>query len=521
MKLRYLSFKDLLFILPLSAVAGYALARFEFGSILKATLVFGSLIFLGMLGALPAIRWSGGGRSLWWMVALGFTLRLAAGVWAYHALPVDGYEDPDDRSGFIFTDAHNRDAQAWQLADIDNTIWEAFSRKYHSDQYGGLLALSALAYRYLSLDIHRPLLLVLLSALVAALGIPFLWKAAHQLWGESVARISGWLFTLYPESVFLGGAVMREPYLMTFSAISLWGFVEWRENHSPRGWFWMGLALLGMLLVSPAIAVVTIVIFMGWMWFTREHKRFSWRVLFGALGVLFIGLILLALALNRTGSYGNSLFAVLVNWTRDVIFWENSQAEQVSGWLQKLFVGRPPWFRIGFMTIYGLLQPVLPAAFFEPTTWTWHIIGILRALGWYALLPVLILSFVAAAGQGSTMKRRVWMWFSLLVWTWFLFASLRGGGDQWDNPRYRAILFLWQAVLAAYTLVWQRETRSPWLWRILAMEAIFLLFFGQWYANRYFQFGGQLPFGLMVGLILIGWLIVFVGGLWRDRTRRA
>ena len=76
--------------------------------------------------------------------------------------------------------------------------------------------------------------------------------------------------------------------------------------------------------------------------------------------------------------------------------------ERGSGWVQKLFDEMPEWLRLPFVMVYGVLQPVLPAAFVEPTTLIWRIIAILRALGWYALLPVLILSFVAAStGSGQ------------------------------------------------------------------------------------------------------------------------
>ena len=113
------------------------------------------------------------------------------------------------------------------------------------------------------------------------------------------------------------------------------------------------------------------------------------------------------------------------------------------------------------------------------------------------------------------------MWFSLFAWIWVLLTALRGGGDQWDNPRYRAILFLWQAILAGHTLVWWRMTRNPWLWRIIGMEAVFLLFFGQWYASRYISLGVQLSFGVMIALILGLWFAIFVGGWWQDRKHRA
>ena len=127
--------------------------------------------------------------------------------------------------------------------------------------------------------------------------------------------------------------------------------------------------------------------------------------------------------------------------------------ERNSGWVQKLFDEMPGWLRLPFVAIYGILQPVLPAAIVTPTKLIWKLIYILRALGWYALLPMLILSFGAATGTGSSNTRAersellgeqsvalsgeaiskgrsVILWLSLLAWTWILLAALRGGGDS-------------------------------------------------------------------------------------------
>ena len=50
------------------------------------------------------------------MAALALLLRLAAGVAVYIALPLNGNNAADDKAGFVFTDAHRRDDQAWELA---------------------------------------------------------------------------------------------------------------------------------------------------------------------------------------------------------------------------------------------------------------------------------------------------------------------------------------------------------------------------------------------------------------------
>ncbi len=470
------------------------------------------------------------------MIALAFILRLAAGVSTYILLPINGHEDADDRAGYVFTDAHRRDQQAWDLASSEQSILSAFDRSFHTDQYGGLLAFCALIYRVFSPDAQRPLLLVLLSAFIGALGLPFLWKSAFRLWGEQVALVSGWIFALYPESVLLGGAVMREPYLMTFSAFALWGFVGSRSRTRP--YVALGLGIGGMLLVSPVVALVTLVIFAGWLYSTSERGRISWWLVAIAVLIFITGLFLLSSSLNRQGQFdATSPFGIVGSFMREAVKWDVYQLERGSGWVQKLFNHMPAWLRLPFVTIYGIFQPVLPAAVVEPTTLTWKVIALLRAAGWYALLPALVFSLMAAAQvvprgtairrseavepiSGAEKDRKVWLWLAFVCWFWILLTSLRGGGDQWDNPRYRAILFLWQALLAGYSLVWWRATRDAWFTQIVLCEIIFLLVFTQWYASRYFHWGSQLPFGGMVAMILGLWLIVIVGGrFWLARRR--
>jgi hypothetical protein len=439
-----------------------------------------------------------------------------------------GHDEEDDRAGYVYTDAHKRDDQAWALATADRPIFDAFSERYASDQYGGLLAFNALIYRYLSPDAQRPLLLVLFSAFFAALGVPFLWRAMKQIFGEGVAWASAWIFALYPESILLGASAMREPYLLTFSAFALWGFVDWQSRADGNERFvepsraWLILGILGMLLVSPVVALVTMVILGGWVFFTREGTEISWKGLLAVAAVFMFGLFLLSSSLNRSGEFDTtSPLHVINDWMKIAVRMNVYEIESGSGWVQKIFDEGPPWIRLPFIAIYGIAQPVLPATVIHPTKLIWTIIGFLRGLGWYTLLPLLILSFVAAAGQASRKTRNLLLWLSLIVVLWILLSALRGGADLYDNPRYRTILFVWQAVLAGYVWGWWRETRNAWFTRIVLMEVLFVLVFTQWYASRYYHWGGQLPFPVMIALILGLWGIVLVVGWWRDRKLTA
>lgn len=516
--MRYIQKRDWVWILPISLALGAGLSFIQPGNWLIGWLAFSILfMFSGML-LIASVRWAGAGKALMWMVILAFALRFGGGVSTYLLLPVLGHEDTDDQSGHVFTDAHRRDDQAWDLAASDRPILDAFNRRFAYDQYGGLLAFSAFIYRYLSPDAHRVLLLVLVSALMGVLGLPFLWKAVQAQWGEKVALASGWIFALYPESVLLGGSAMREPYLHAFSAFALWGFIDWHLNHNKKSFLWLGLGIAGMLLVSPSIALVTLIILGGWLYFSSERRKIPWWAVVAALLIFIAGLFLLSSSLDRQGNLGGGTpLGVINNFVRESLRWNVYKIEEESGWVQKLFDENPRWIRLPFVLVYGILQPVLPATLIAPTTVIWKVIFILRSLGWYALLPALILSFVAGAGTGSDAKRKILLWLSFVAWGWVLFTALRGGGDQWDNPRYRVILMVWQAIVAGHVWVWWRETRNAWAGRVLTMELVFLVVFTQWYLNRYLQIGFQLPFVEMIAWILGIWLLLLVWGLWRDR----
>lgn len=538
MRLKYFTAKDLLYILPVSLVLGAGLAFIQPGNWWIGFLSFSFLFLLSFSVLKFFSSWSGGGRTLAWIIALAFFLRFGVGVALHVSLPIYGHEDEDDRAGYVFTDAHRRDNQAWKLAASEYPVIDAFSKQYGSDQYGGLLAFNTFVYRYFSPDAQRPLLLVLLSAFFAALGIPFFWKAVNQVFGEKVAWAATWIFALYPDSILLGASAMREPYLLTFNTLVLWGFVHrfYRFEESPSinklsdlpnllkdriGWMWIALGLAGMLLVSPAVALLTIMVFAGWLFFASERREISWRGI-AALAVIFIlGLFFLSSSLNRSGEFvATSPLHVINDWFQAAVKWDIKQAVIDSGWIQKIFDENPPWIRLPFIAIYGIFQPVLPAALIKPTILIWKFIYIPRALGWYMLLPVLTFSFVAAAGQGSKKLRNLVLWLSLAAWILILLASLRGGADLFDNPRYRTIFFVWQAILAGYVWVWWWETRNAWLTRILLMEAVFLLVFTQWYVKRYLYWGIRLNEYVMVAVILGLWAIILGVGLWRDKRSR-
>ena len=51
------------------------------------------------------------------------------------------------------------------------------------------------------------------------------------------------------------------------------------------------------------------------------------------------------------------------------------------------------------------------------------------------------------------------------------------------------------------------------------MGGVFLLVFIQWYASRYHHWGAQLPFAVMVALILGLWGLIIGIGWWQDQKK--
>ncbi len=512
--------RHLLFILPVALAVGAGLAAIQPGAWWIGWLGFSALLFMGLIVLVAAWKWAGGGRMMAWMIGLALFLRLASGIATYIALPINGHDAPDDKAGFVFTDAHRRDDQAWELAQSGKPLYAAFDKTFYTDQYGGLLAISALTYKVFSPDTHRALIVLLLAALTAALGVPFFFQSARLLWNERLASVASWLFVLYPESILTGGAQMREPFLLTFIAMALWGFARWVSAHEQKGWWWIGAGIAGMLLVSPAMAAATLVLLAGWLWSRGEHRRLPWRVVAAAGGLLLVAILFLAWSLSRAHDFSAaSPVGVILNWIRHSVDYVNYDLAKGSGQIQRVFRNVPPLAQFLFVVGYGIVQPVLPPAFFAPTTLTWRIIAIFRAVGWYAVLPLLIYAPIAAWRSKSGDERRTWLWLCAFSWAWIVICAIRAGGDQWDNPRYRLIFFGIEALVAAYAWVTWREQVDSWLPRIVALEIVCVLLFGQWYVARYLGVGVHLPFMAVLSLGVSSVVLIFAGGWLWDRLR--
>ena len=517
------SLRDLLWILPSSLLLGLLLSMPGPGTWWIGWLAYFFILALGLLALSALWRSAGAERGLAWMLGLALVLRLGIGIFFSYVLPVYGDNNEANRAGYIYRDAYTYDTQAWDLAASGDPLWKAFDRSSGiEEQYGGLTFTLSLTYRLLSPDLHRPWLTILLSALMGALGVALAWKGARQVWGAGVALALGWIMALYPESLFSGASQIREPYLLLFIAMLLWAASILQADRQRNAWIWLAGGTVGLFLFSPGVALAALVVLGIWFWLARREVHIRWWWVAGVAAVILLAGLLFSQIVAGTLRVPGGPLANLVNWLKLSMNFGAYVTTQNSGWLQTIFQALPDPLHLPFIVAYGIAQPVLPAAIADPGVWPVRLIGILRGLGWYALLPFLLYCLRPIWKTSDRRARLAWFWLWLSAWFWIILASARAGGDQWDNPRYRVILLMFQAALAAYALLWARQNHDRWLGRVLAVEGIFLLFFGYWYIARYTHWqAGQVHIFVIFALIAVfGGLILVGGWLWDRRKKR-
>ena len=308
-----------------------------------------------------------------------------------------GYADNEsNQGGYFYYDAAIRDRQAWQLAQSGAPLWKAFNGEYSGDQYGGMLALSAGIYRLLSPDAHRPWLILLLTAAAAGWGVLCLGKATRSWFGERTARLAAWIFALYPEGILLGGTHMREAFVIPAVAMTCLSLAEMRTSR--RAWLgWLGLAAGLLFFFQPPMAVVALVVLAG-AWFFDPHRQRSWKRVLLVAAILIVGLLLVfSVWASLPSLRSSSPLTIFFDWLQNNYKYQTHLLERSSGWIQKLFRTVGPNWQWLIILVYGTAQPVLPAVVGDlNAVWIARITGFFRAVGWYALVPLLLYALLAA-----------------------------------------------------------------------------------------------------------------------------
>lgn len=485
------------------------------------------LLLLLVLSVLMLLAWqaaSGFSKPDWLFpaVIVAFLLRLGVGVGLTLTLPTWGYSDNlPHRAGYIYSDAYTRDVDAWNLARSEEPLLSAWQDPSLSDQYGGLLFLSASVYRILSPAVRRPFLVILLTAAVGAMTVLFTWSFTRRAFGRSAAAIASWMVTLYPEVLVLGGSQMREPFLMLATAMLLDGYSRIRVMELRKGWVEIVLAALLALFLSPPYSLVVVgSVVVMWLWEGKGGERQNrW-----ALGLLLV-LIFAGGALTVRSWSGiegrpesNNILDLLIWWSSGGASFQLQLLEDSSGWVQKIFAIAPEWSQMPLATMYGLIQPFLPAAVMDSTSAPLiRVIVSLRALGWFFSIPFLLYAPILALREKG--RRGLVTFLSLAFWIVILLVSYRDAGRMWDNPRWRAIFISVQAAVIGWTWITSLRRANPWIGRFAVIVGFSTLAFLQWEAGRYYGLP-RLNLWETLGLVTGFGALYLIGTLANDNLRK-
>ena len=454
-------------------------------------------------------------------------LRLLFGALWFVLLPAQGYGTLAERNGYIMADAYNRDRTAWRVANsslpLTNLVTVRSFRKV--DQYGGFLLLSSVYYRVFDGNSHYPLMMIVLTASFSTLAVIFTWAITRRAFGEHAGKLAAWGIALYPEAVLLGSSQMREAFLIPLICLSIYGLMCLLSDHRWQS----ALITFGALLLTwpfspPATglllaSLILIGLFGGNIVLFRQKRL--WLAIIGATVLVLIGTWVAWHSYVPQSKH--NVFSVVTWWFKISAGMQARLSILDSGWIQNILVSLPPWLHFPFLTIYGILRPLLPAALIDASGKPfWQIIAIWRALGWTILLAFLVVAPIMAFRKypsADIHTAHLARGFSFVVWAGIIIASMRAGADLWDNPRYRAMFSGVQIALAAWVWVRYREYHDPWLKHIVISLGLVLIWFIPWYMRRYFSFSWPLSdffHTVIAGVLSVA--IYFIIQLWRSKS---
>lgn len=507
MKLTRRSWVYLFGILGFSIVIGVILAVFSPGESFVGFWRSALFSFILVLTISSAVWYLKPGKIIIVIAAAAFLVRLAVGIGLYLSLPDFGYDTDVQNAGYSYSDAFIRDQGSYSKAFPEKAANVDLSETFIADQYGGLSMISVAVYRLFSADVHRPLLMVCFSAFTFGLAVLFSWKAIQLEWGSKVALIAVIGLAAYPEGIILGSSQMREPILIALASISFWAVVSFKQGVRQIGVYLLfGIATLLGCWVSIPAGLVILMVEVGYLlldWITRENDKKHKQLKSG----MFVLFLIVSISMGWA-------------WLKNTLYYDAYLTETESGMVAYIVEIIGTRWRIPFVLLYGLIQPVLPAALVYQSLPIWKGIAIFRAVGWYLVMPFLLYG-VGAIWKDARKKQNLGLlWLTLLMLVWVVVSSARAGGDQWDNPRYRAIFLPWLVLIVGW--VWQhlRQNRADWFWRIVLLESVFVLMFTNWYLNRIFGAGIPIPIHILLIIYCILVVIVIITGVIWDHRRR-
>jgi len=282
-------------------------------------------------------------------------------------------------------------------------------------------------------------------SLLAGIGSVILgWAVAKKIWDNQIANKVAWVIALFPSLILYSVLPMREPYLVFFLVLAVYGIVSWFKTHKYRYLllsiiafvstvFFHGAMIVGLIIFLVALAIINI------LKIIKSLKRFNLHI---------TSILLILITFLIIGLFVNNKISVpyLHNFDKsarfEIIQHQSKIATRgVASW--------PKWTIINSPIEILYKSPIRSLYFvFAPFPWdvkkVKHLIGLFDALI-YLYLSILILTNIKNILKDPILR------IILLILLTYLFVFGIGVGNFGTGIRHRSkLVFLFILLAAPY-----------------------------------------------------------------------
>ena len=274
--------------------------------------------------------------------------------------------------------------------------------------------------------------------------VPAAGAVAKKIWDNQIANKVAWVMALFPSLILYSALAMREPYLIFFLILAIFGIVSWFKTQNYKYFFITIVGFIGTLFFHGAM-IVGLLIFLGvitlvnFFKFFKSLKKFKLSITSLAL-IIFAFLVLGLLSTKKIHiSYLNS-FERMVDL--NVVQHQSKISTQgEASWPEWTIINSP---------IEILYKTPIRSLYFVLSPFPWdikkniHLIGLIDA--WlYLYLSILILKNIKHVLRDPILRT------ILLILIAYLFVFGIGVGNFGTGIRHRSkVVFLFILLAAPY-----------------------------------------------------------------------
>ena len=124
------------------------------------------------------------------------------------------------------------------------------------------------------------------------------WFVARKLWDSQSAIKVGWVMALFPSLILYSALAMREPYLIFFLILAIFGIVSWFKTQNYKYFFITIVGFIGTLFFHGAM-IVGLLIFLGVITLVNFFKFFKslkkFKLSITSLALIIVAFLVLGL----------------------------------------------------------------------------------------------------------------------------------------------------------------------------------------------------------------------------------